>query len=73
MYLEFPRGDQFWVSFSITDKNGTITENDIYEAEHYDDEGNLIPEHIPYYSTVIFVPDNFTEDEMNNLYVEEEV
>ena len=45
----------------------------IYEAEHYDDEGNLIPEHIPYYSTVIFVPDNFTEDEMNNLYVEEEV
>lgn len=73
MYLEFPRGDQFWVSFSITDKNGTITENDIHEAEHYDDEGNLIPEHIPYYSTVIFVPDNFTEDEMNNLYVEEEV
>ena len=73
MYLEFPRGDQFWVSFSITDKNGTITENDIYEAEHYDDEGNLIPEHIPYYSTVIFVPDNFTEDEMNNLYMEEEV
>lgn len=67
MYLEFPRGDQFWVSFSITDKN------DIYEAEHYDDEGNLIPEHIPYYSTVIFVPDNFTEDEMNNLYMEEEV
>ena len=73
MYLEFPRGDQCWVSFSITDKNGTITENDIYEAEHYDGEGNLIPEHIPYYSTVIFVPDNFTEDEMNNLYVEEEV
>ena len=32
MYLEFPRGDQFWVSFSITDKNGTITENDIDEV-----------------------------------------
>lgn len=73
MYLEFPRGDQFWVSFSITDKNGTITENDIHEAEHYDDNGNLIPEHQPYYTTVIFVPNDFTEDEMNNLYMEEEV
>lgn len=61
-------------SMIIADKGKHIRDkNDIYEAEHYDDEGNLIPEHIPYYSTVIFVPDNFTEDEMNNLYVEEEV
>ena len=30
--------------------------NDVYVPEHKDEEGNLIPEHIPYYSTTIFVP-----------------
>lgn len=29
--------------------------------------------YIPYYSTIIFVPDVFTEEMMNELYVEEEV
>ena len=36
--------------------------NDTYIPEHYDSEGNLIEEHTPYYSTTIFVPDDFTED-----------
>ena len=44
---------------------------DIYVPEHKDEEGNLIPEHFPHYSTTIFVPDNFTEEQMNELYVEE--
>lgn len=30
-------------------------------------------EHIPYYTTTIFVPDSFTEEQMNELYVEEEI
>ena len=47
--------------------------DDVYEAEHYDSDGNLIPEHFPHYSTTIFVPDMFTEEMMNELYVEEEV
>ena len=48
--------------------------NDIYVAEHVDETtGELIPEHIPYYSTTIFVPDNFTVEMMNDLYVEEEL
>ena len=47
--------------------------NDVYLAEHYDEEGNLVPEHIPYYSTTIFVPDNFTVGMMNDLYIEEEL
>ena len=47
--------------------------NDVYVAEHYDEEGNLVPEHIPYYSTTIFVPDSFTVGMMNDLYVEEEL
>jgi hypothetical protein len=45
--------------------------NDVYIAEHTDEEGNLVPEHIPYYSTTIFVPDSFTKEQMNKEYVEE--
>ena len=47
--------------------------NDVYEPKHIDEEGNLIPEHTPYYSTTIFVPDSFTEEQMNELYVEEDM
>jgi hypothetical protein len=44
---------------------------DVYVLEHIDDEGKLVPEHFPYYTTTIFVPDSFTEEKMNELYVEE--
>lgn len=46
---------------------------DVYVPEHIDEEGNLVPEHFPHYSTTIFVPDNFTEEQMNELYVEETI
>ena len=50
------------------------SKNDTYSPAKYDEQGNLIePEHKPYYSTTIFVPDNFTEGQMNVLYVEEEI
>ena len=56
----------------VADKGKHIREvNDIYVAEHTDEEGNLVPEHYPHYSTTIFVPDQFTEEQMNNLYIEE--
>lgn len=45
--------------------------NDIYVAEYIDEEGNVVPEHFPYYTTTIFVPDSFTKEQMNELYVEE--
>lgn len=45
--------------------------DDVYVPEHYDEEGNLIPEKFPYYATTIFVPDGFTEEQMNELYIEE--
>lgn len=48
--------------------------DDVYVPEHIDEQtGELIPEKIPYYATTIFVPDGFTEEQMNELYVEEEV
>lgn len=46
--------------------------DDLYKEAYIDEKGNKIPEHIPYYSTTVFVPDNFTEEQMNKLYVEEE-
>ena len=47
--------------------------DDVYVPEHTDEQGNVIPEHFSYYATTIFVPDGFTEEQMNELYVEEEV
>ena len=44
--------------------------NDIYSEEYIDEDGNVVPAHEPYYTTVIFVPDSFTEKDME-LYVEE--
>ena len=45
--------------------------NDVYVPEHIDENGHLIMEHKSYYATTIFVPDNFTEEQMNELYIEE--
>ena len=50
------------------------SKNDIYSPAKYDEQGNLVePEHKPYYCTTIFVPDKITEEEMNELYIEEDV
>jgi hypothetical protein len=58
----------------VAEKGKHIREvNDIYVAEHTDEEGNLVPEHYPHYSTTIFVPNSFTEDQMNELYIEEDI
>ena len=47
--------------------------NDIYEPKKEDENGNIIPEHFPYYATTIFVPDSFTEEQMNEDYIEENI
>lgn len=47
--------------------------NDVYVPEHTDEEGNVVEEHFPYYTTVIFVPDSYTEAQMNEDYVEENI
>lgn len=47
--------------------------DDIYKEAYIDEQGNEIPEYVPHYSTTIFVPDSFTEEQMNELYVEENV
>ena len=58
----------------ISDEGKHIRDKqDVYVPEHKDEEGNLIPEHFPYYSTTIFVPDDFTEEQMNELYIEETI
>ena len=58
----------------VADKNKHIREiSDVYVPGYIDDNGNTIPEHIPYYATTIFVPDSFTESQMYELYVEEDI
>ena len=58
----------------IADENKQIRDiNDIYEEEHYDEEGNLIPQKKPYYASVIFLADNFDDSKLNELYVEEDI
>ena len=48
--------------------------NDVYVAEHYDEEGNLIPQKKPYYSSVIFLGEQINSlEECKELYVEEEI
>lgn len=47
--------------------------NDVYVPEHTDEEGNTVEEHVPYFTTVIFVPDSYTEAQMNEDYVEENI
>ena len=46
---------------------------DVYIPEHTDEEGNVVEEHVPYFTTVIFVPDSYTEAQMNDDYVEENI
>ena len=58
----------------IADENKQIRDiNDTYEEEHYDEEGNLIPQKKPYYASIIFLADNFDDSKLNELYIEEEI
>lgn len=48
--------------------------NDVYVAEYTDETGNVVPEHTPYYATVIFVGDQLqTLDDCKELYIEETI
>lgn len=58
----------------VADKGKHIrSKEDVYIPQHIDVDGNIVEEHIPYYSTTIFVPEGFTEEQMNDLYVEENI
>ena len=48
--------------------------NDLYIPAEYDEEGNLIKEeHLPYYSTIIFLAEQINSlEKCQELYVEEE-
>ena len=49
------------------------SKEDVYVAEYTDENGNSVEEHTPHYATTIFVPDTFTEEQMNELYIEEDI
>lgn len=46
--------------------------NDVYTPEHIDTKtGDIIPEHFPYYSEMIFLGEQVKEKDINKMYVEE--
>ena len=47
--------------------------NDVYKEAYIDEEGNEIPENIPHYTDVVFIPNSLTEEEVRELYIEEEM
>lgn len=50
------------------------SKNDVYEQEYTDAYGNVVPEHIPYYSTVIFPGIQIdTLEKAMEIYVEENI
>lgn len=49
------------------------SKNDVYVPAHYDEDGNLIEEHTPYYATTIFVPNSYTEEQVKEDYIEEDI
>lgn len=56
----------------VADKGKKIrAKNDLGIEAYTDENGIEVPEQKPYYATTIFVPDNFTEEDMNNQYIEE--
>lgn len=53
----------------IADENKQIRDiNDVYTPATETEE-----EHKPYYTSVIFLADNFDDSKLNELYVEEEI
>lgn len=53
----------------IADENKQIRDiNDVYTSATETEE-----EHKPYYTSVIFLADNFDDSKLNELYVEEEI
>lgn len=45
--------------------------DDVYKEAYIDAEGNEVEEHIPSYSTTIFLPKNLNDNDILNMYVEE--
>lgn len=58
----------------IADKGKKLRDvNDVYKEAYIDEEGNEIEEHLPHYSDVVFIPNTLTEEQVKELYVEEEI
>lgn len=59
----------------VADEGKHIREiNDIYTPESTDEKtGEAIPAHEVYYTDTIYVSLDFTEEQMNELYVEENI
>lgn len=58
----------------IADKGKKLRDkNDEYKEAYTDEDGNLVGEHLPHYTDVVFIPNSLTEEEVKELYTEEKI
>lgn len=47
--------------------------DDVYVPEHKDEEtGEIVPEHFPYYAEMIFIGKQVLDEQISDLYIEED-
>jgi len=47
--------------------------NDVYEPSHIDENGYAVEEHYPYYAEMIFLGEQIKEEDIEDLYIEENI
>lgn len=58
----------------VASKGKRIREiSDVYVAEKINEDGTKEHAHEPKFASVIYVPSTFTEEQMNELYIEEDI
>lgn len=44
---------------------------DVYKEAYIDENGNQVEEHLPYYTTLIYLPKSISNEEIEKMYIEE--
>ena len=70
--MRIEKTDKFNILFADEGKH-IRTINDVYKAAYIDEDGNEVDEYFPNYFEKAYVPKKVNEDNMNNLYIEEQI
>ena len=61
-------------AMAIAEKGKKLRDkNDEYKEAYVDEEGIEHEEYFPHYTDVVFIPNSLTEEQVKELYVEEEI
>ncbi len=70
--MRIEKKEKFNVLYADEDKH-IREKNDIHKDAYIDEDGNKVEKYYPNYFTMAYVPFRVTEDNMNDLYVEEAI